>query len=315
MKFPEISVIMAVHNTEKYLTEAIDSILNQTFRNFEFIIINDVSTDNSLKIIKRYMKNDKRIKLINNIKNVGPAISRNNGLRIAKGKYIAIMDSDDISLPKRFEIQYDFLQKNTDIFLIGGQIIRIDEHGSYISKSNLILDERLIKEKLRREVCIFHPTIMFRNEGIHLYRKKFIYAQDYDFYLRLLSKNKRILNIPRILVKYRISPNAISWSKSGKQRALLEKAKEFYKQRLIYGKDDYKIFEPKSLSNIYKPNDKIILEAEMRANLKINDLKKVRIFYRKYFENYGFINKFTIYYILSLTNKKFINLLRKIISS
>ena len=107
---PKISVIMPVYNMEKFLAKAIDSILNQTINNFEFIIINDGSTDNSLNILKSY--NDKRIKIINNSKNLGIAKSLNKGKEVAVGEYIARQDADDISEPDRFFHQLDYLNKN-----------------------------------------------------------------------------------------------------------------------------------------------------------------------------------------------------------
>jgi glycosyltransferase involved in cell wall biosynthesis len=113
---PQISVIMAVYNGEKYLAEAIESILNQTFKEFEFIIIDDGSKDNSLNIIKRYAKKDSRIIIIKNEKNMKLAWSLNKGLKIARGKYIARMDSDDISLTDRLEKQYYFLEKKEIYF-------------------------------------------------------------------------------------------------------------------------------------------------------------------------------------------------------
>ncbi|MDD4353774.1 MAG: glycosyltransferase family A protein, partial [Candidatus Nanoarchaeia archaeon] len=137
MKNHRISVIMSAYNTERYIAEAIESILNQTFKDFEFIIIDDGSTDDSLKIIKRYVKKDRRIKLIHNKKNIGLTKSLNKGLKIAKGQYIARMDADDISLPQRFQIQYDFLEKNKDIFLIGTTAFLIDDKGDRLGRAHI----------------------------------------------------------------------------------------------------------------------------------------------------------------------------------
>ena len=133
MKTPKISVIMSAYNSEKFISKSIDSILAQTFKNFELIIINDSSIDKTKDIIETYRKKDKRIKIICNRQNLGPAKSRNRALKIAKGEYIAIMDSDDVSLPKRLEVQYHFLENNPDIFLIGGGAIKINESGEVIA--------------------------------------------------------------------------------------------------------------------------------------------------------------------------------------
>ncbi|MDD2913253.1 MAG: glycosyltransferase family 2 protein, partial [Candidatus Pacebacteria bacterium] len=111
---PKISIIMPVYNVETFLSEAIESVLNQTFYDFEFVIINDGSTDNSLEIIKNYEKKDSRIVLLDNKENLGITKSLNIGLNKARGEYIARMDGDDISEKERIEIQYDFLKKNRD---------------------------------------------------------------------------------------------------------------------------------------------------------------------------------------------------------
>ena len=117
IKTPKITVLMPVYNGEKYLKESIESILKQTFRDFEFLIINDTSTDESEKIIRSFK--DSRIKLIKNEKNIGLTKSLNKGLDLAKGEYMARMDADDISLPKRLEIQVAFMDKNPKIGVIG----------------------------------------------------------------------------------------------------------------------------------------------------------------------------------------------------
>lgn len=126
---PRVSVIMSVYNSEKYLEDSIKSILNQSFKDFEFIIVNDCSNDNSLKIINKYKENDVRIRLINNSKKINLANSLNKCLKVAKGKYIARMDADDISIKNRLEIQYNFMEENEDIFLCGGSAIVINEYG------------------------------------------------------------------------------------------------------------------------------------------------------------------------------------------
>ena len=126
---PEISVLMPVYNGDKFLAKAVNSILNQTFNNFEFIIINDGSTDNSLTILKSF--NDKRINIINNTENKGITFALNKGLKSAKGKYIARQDQDDISDPNRFLLQIEYLEKH-NIDLVDTNFIFIDENDHYI---------------------------------------------------------------------------------------------------------------------------------------------------------------------------------------
>ena len=314
MNNPKISIIMSVHNGEKYLDESILSILNQTYRDFEFIIINDCSTDNSLQIIGEYSKKDKRIVLISNKVNLGLTKSLNMGIKIAKGKYIARIDADDIALPERLKLQYGFLERNRDIYLVGSGAYNIDKNGKIITIRKSLTDVGEIKKKLINKNCLYHPTIIFRNEGF-MYREKFVYTQDYDLYLRLLSSNKKISNLSEPLIKYRINPDAISWTKKSKQKYFELKANEFYHQRLKYGKDDYDKFDPNDIISIDVENstDEFVLKSEIEGNFKSNKFRDVRKFCVKYFKNYGFYNKVIIYYILSFTGENFVNLIRKVL--
>jgi len=305
---------MSVYNGEKFLNESINSILNQTFRDFEFIIIDDYSTDNSLHVIKKYTKKDKRIVLIQGKKNIGLTKSLNKGLKIAKRKYIARIDADDIALPERLKKQYEYLEKNKDIFLVGTGAYNINKNGNIDTMKKPLTNPDLIEKTLYYKNCIYHPTIMFRNKG-YLYREKFIYSQDYDFYLRMLSDGKKLINIRDILIKYRINPKAVSFSQRAKQTLFAEKAKEFYYQRLKYGKDEYDKFNPKEIFdiNIEKSRDKMVLESEIKSSFRLNNFKKVRKFCKKYFKYYGVFNKTIIYYLLSFIGSKTINIIRKII--
>jgi glycosyltransferase involved in cell wall biosynthesis len=316
MNNPKISIIMAVYNSEKFLVEVIESILGQTFKDFEFIIINDCSTDNSLKIIKEYSEKDNRIKLLENNHNIGLTKSLNKGLQISKGKYIARIDADDVALNKRMEIQYNFLEKNKNIFLVGAGAYNFSSsvNAATTTTHKPLTDPLILKKELYKNNCIYHPTIMFRNEGF-LYREKFVYAQDYDFYLLLLSKNKNLSNIAEPLNKYRINDGAISWANKGKQKLFSLKAREFYHQRLKYGKDEYDKFNPNEILDIDVENtdNKVILESEIKASFKLNNFERVRIFCRKYFKNYGFLNKWLKYYLASFLGRRMVNILRRII--
>ena len=244
---PKISVIMSVYNCFPFLSESIKSVLVQPLKDFELIIVDDSSTDKSIEIIRKFMEKDKRIKLIKNKKNIGLTKSLNKGLKIAKGKYIARIDTDDISLPNRFQIQYQFMKENPNIFLTGGTAIIIDENEKEIKKYKPITNEGKLKKILKKCNAICHSTIMFKNEKNNFYREKFYYSQDYDFYLKMLSEGKRLLNIPDVLIKYRITPEAISSLQRTKQKLFAEKAKEFYLQRLKTGKDKYESFNPNDI--------------------------------------------------------------------
>ena len=300
MNHPKISVLMPVYNAEKFLNESIDSILNQTFKDFEFIIINDASTDKTDRIIKSY-KNP-MIKIINNKVNIGLTKSLNKGLGIAQGEYIARQDADDVSIPERLDKQYNYLEEHRQIFLVGTGVYYIDEKGNVKTIGKPLTGPELIKKTLFTNNCIYHPSIMFRNEENNFYREKFLYTQDYDFYLILLSNGKDLDNIKNPFIKYRINPDGISWVKKSKQKLFEIKAREFYNQRLKYGKDEYDYFDPNKIVSIdvEKSTDKIVLGAEIEASIQLNDSKRIRKFCQKYFKYYGFINKFFYYYLLSL---------------
>lgn len=317
MKALRVSVIMAVYNAEKFLDESIQSVLGQTLKDLELIIINDSSDDSSLEIIKKYKKKDNRIILINLQKNLGRAGARNRGLKIAKGKYIAILDADDVALPQRLEKQYSFLEENDDIFLVGSGAINIDEKGNILNTHKATADPNKIALELPKNNCIYHSSIMYRNNGQYLYREKFPYSQDYDLYLRILSDGEQIASLEEPLIKYRINSGAISWTKRAQQMMFAEKARDFYFQRLRYGKDEYDNFDPNEILNIdvEKSTNEAILEAEIKASFRINNFKKTRELCKKYFKYHGYLNKALLYYLLSFFNKSFINLVRRVIFS
>ena len=236
-----IVVLMSVYNEPlDWLKRSIQSILNQTFRDFEFIIVNDNPHRQELKdILKSYDNRDGRIRIIENCENLGPAGAKNKALRSAGGRYIAIMDADDISLPERLKSQYQFLEKNSDIFLVGTSVQITDQNG--------VLKEKVIKHKshklivndiLTGKLPFYHPTIMFRNEGFS-YRDKFTVTLDYDFYLVCLSKNKKFGNLKQVLLHYRVSDQSISMTKKQKQVVFKKLAFKFYSERIKTGKDSY----------------------------------------------------------------------------
>ncbi len=210
-----ISVIMSVYNGEKYLREAIESILNQTYKNFEFIIIDDYSSDASVSIISLY--NDPRIVLIQNKENLGLTKSLNIALGQAKGEFIARMDADDIALPDRLKIQLDYLEQNKDIVLIGSGTIIIDENGKEIGIKKSITDSRLLHFHMVFKNQIFHPTVLFRRKeivGILGYDESFKFAQDYDLWSRLIDKGYNLANVGMPLLKYRLHNSSITQGKT-----------------------------------------------------------------------------------------------------
>lgn len=203
-----VSVLMPVYNGEKYLKEAIDSILSQTYSNFEFLIIDDGSTDKSKEIIKSYK--DKRIRLIENETNLGLPKTLNKGLKLAKGKYIVRMDCDDISLPERIEIQVKYMDGNLDVGISGTRYIEL-ENGKVI---NLPTEFESIKIRLLFHCPINHPSVIIRKsiiiENTLFYdENKIGELEDYDLWLRS-SKFTEITNLAVPLVKYRTHENQLT---------------------------------------------------------------------------------------------------------
>lgn len=202
---------MSVYNGEKYLREAIESILNQTFIDFEFIIVNDGSTDNSLKIIKNY--SDERILIINNEKNIGLTKSLNKALKQAKGEYIARQDADDISLPNRFEKQVKHFEKHPEVVLVGTNVCLIDETGEIIEK-RVVSAKPSIKDLFKKN-RFSHGSVMIQKEIVDKlggYNELFKYSQDYELWLRI-AKCYEVRNLTQVLYKLRFHNENISFMK------------------------------------------------------------------------------------------------------
>ena len=200
---------MPVYNAEKFLRIAIDSILNQTFKDFEFIILNDGSTDSSLEIIRSY--HDCRIKLIHNEVNMGYCAKLNEGLEAASGKYIARMDSDDISLTQRLEKQVDFLETNIQYGLCCCNASVINENGLAINERMFFRDNTPLEWQLLWTNSIAHPSVMFRKKVIEdnnfKYDRELYPAEDYDLWCRMRAVTK-FYRFDDVLIKYRISSNS-----------------------------------------------------------------------------------------------------------
>lgn len=199
-----ISVIMSVYNGMPYLEEAVESILSQTYKKFEFIIVDDASTDNSWKYLKSLK--DKRIKLLKNSKNLGLTKSLNRALKSSNGYYIARMDSDDISYSNRFIEQLKFLEKNKEISLCGTWADLINDSGEIIGEKKYPTDPNKVYSALPFYQCVIHPTFFARRELFtHLkgYNPKFDFAEDYELLMRA-RKKFRIANVGKKLIKWRL---------------------------------------------------------------------------------------------------------------
>lgn len=220
-KKPKISVVMPFYNAEKFLDESIQSILNQTFTDFEFIIINDASTDNSNKIVQKYL-DDKRIIYIKNKENKGIVCNLNDGLKKARADVIARMDGDDISMPTRFEKQYNFLKNNPDISIVGTFAEVIDSNNIKIEKMTFATGPIIIKKQSLYRGPFLHPTVFFKKDVLNKiggYNSKFKYCQDIDIFLRILFAGFQGANLSDFLLKYR--KHSLSTDSNKREKAFL----------------------------------------------------------------------------------------------
>lgn len=213
---PLVSVVMSVYNGEKYLDEAIASILHQTYINFEFIIIDDGLNDESLNIIKKYQQSDSRIKLISR-ENKGLIDSLNEGIRHSCGEYIARMDADDISLVQRFEEQVKLMQAN-NLDVCGSHYYSIDESSNYTNASIMSLNYDLNKIILSKTVPFAHGSVMIKKDfllknklkyGLTQYNK----AEDYALWVQCVENGANISNVNEFLFKRRDLPSTLSKQK------------------------------------------------------------------------------------------------------
>lgn len=203
MKLPQVSILMPVYNTAPYLREAMDSMLSQTFTDFELIVLNDCSPDNAEEILDTY--DDPRIVRYRGEKNVGLSNVLNVGIEMARGKYIARMDSDDISLPNRLQVQVDYLETHPEIDLVSvGMRLFGAKEEVWIREQN--------PEKVKIE-ALFHSPVLhassvwrkdsFEKHGLR-FRQEMVPAEDYDLWTRALTKGLKLANLPEVLYKYRL---------------------------------------------------------------------------------------------------------------
>lgn len=215
---PKISVIMSVYNSQEYLKDAVESILNQSFREFEFLIIDDNSNDESLKILESFK--DKRIKLFKQNENKGLTFNLNFLIKNSQAPFIARMDADDIAERERLKLQYEFLIANPKFDLIGAKARIIDEKNDLKQKIEVPTSFDQVLSKIFLQNVFVHPTLMFTKNSIldvGLYDEKFKKAQDYHLIFRYIFKNYKITNLDEYLLNYRIHQNSISSSSTEEQ--------------------------------------------------------------------------------------------------
>lgn len=223
--FPEVSVVMSVYNAQQFLKRSVESILNQTFGDFEFIIVNDASSDTSEDVLKKYAEKDRRIKLLFFSQNIGLTKSLNKAIAMAEGKYIARQDADDISLPKRLEKQISFLKRGYDFCCCRS---RFQEDGSIHPKwFSVIFYKAIVKYKN----IFIHGSYCFKKslwQDIGGYDENLIFAQDYDFIIRIILKKYRIKYLFEPLYIAQKNAECISKKNNKEQYEYFKKIKRKY---------------------------------------------------------------------------------------
>lgn len=213
---PLVSIIVPCYNADKFLGKCIESIISQTYQNKELIIIDDCSTDKSFQISQKYSHEYPWIKVIKNIVNLGVADTFNVGIKQSKADYLARMDADDIMLPNRIEKQIDFLIKNPDVVIVGGQCQIVDSNDIEIGQKKFPLTDKAIKTMMFTSVPMQQPTIMINRTLVPsdqlVSKKRFSPAEDYDLFFSLARFGK-FANLPDTTIKYREHNTNISLTK------------------------------------------------------------------------------------------------------
>ncbi len=224
---PEVSVIMAAFNAERYIKKAVESIIRQTFKNWEMIIVDDYSDDATADIAREYEKKEKRIKVLRNGKRAGPAVSRNRAIKISTGKYIVVMDSDDIAMPERIEKQVKYMNENPKAAVAGSNAAVIDSENRITGFLIYPCNDRELRGLLCRRNTLCHSSAVIRREAMEaagFYDEDFYYAQDYRLWLSM-PENYEIRNINEVLQAWRENPAGISSGKEAVQLKFVIKAK------------------------------------------------------------------------------------------
>lgn len=274
---------MPVYNAEKYVKQAIQSILDQSYTHFELHIINDGSTDGSVDIIKSFT--DERIHLVENGTNLGLITTLNKGFDLSRGKYIARMDADDMAMPNRLKKQVEFLDENPEVGLYGSAYA--DLINSELGKKTVFLsDHDSLKSILFFNSCMAHPTVMLRTEVIKknelYYNPEFKHAEDYEFWVRLVEKTK-FSNSPKVLLQYRIHDKQISSTEKAAQQVVAAHVRLFMIEKLGIKPNENELYIHNSIGNklVLKGFDRVQQTEQwiiklIEANSKTHTVKELQ---------------------------------------
>jgi glycosyltransferase involved in cell wall biosynthesis len=274
---------MSVYNGEKYLRESVDSILNQTYENFEFIIINDGSNDASLDILGGYQSRDNRLLIVNQ-ENIGLTSSLNRAIKLTVSQYIARHDADDICAASRLEKQLRYMENHPEVAVVGclADVFDANEVVHKSTDPKFKLSPSGIKRYLAKKNLFMHGSAMMRKSCLAkagFYREFFRHSQDYDLWLRL-SKHFDLAILPEHLYQYRVTAEAVSASRCQAQKQYAELARKLHAERLATGKDSYDklvSFYPDGLPVREVPNKydyHIFLAGEFVSGNKLSQARK-----------------------------------------
>lgn len=287
---PLVSVIIPCHNAEKFAEISITSIINQSYQNLEIILIDDCSSDSTLRVLNCLAQSDARVYVVKNQSNLKIAGTLNKGLQLATGKYIARMDADDISYQERIKKQVDFLERNADVGMCGSAITLIDDLGNINGKIEYPSDTETIKAELLFGCPFIHPSVMIRKsvfESLEPYMENIIVGQDYELWLRIANKFK-VSNIAEPLLYYRWHGNNISSNNSQKVYADMRFAIEHNLSSIPFSKS-YETYHLKFLCGFwvqqttasevlgFKNWKKELLDLNQRLNY-VSDVALKRVF-------------------------------------
>lgn len=272
---PKVSILMASCNGEKYIRQSLDSITNQTFSDFELIVINDASSDKTPDILKEYAEKDSRICFCSNEKNEGLTVSLNIALKriSSDSQLICRMDDDDICMRNRLETQIKYFQQHKDIDVVGSNACIIDDENRIIGQRNVPAEHDKIMAALPRYNPMIHSSVMIKRDVLEKtggYNEKFRTSQDYELWFRLASIGVRFANIPENLLKYRETRSARR-RKSMKYRVNDFKIRKlgYRLLKLPFYKYIWLVF-PLLLGCVPMPIYKLLKKADPRGNIKIN---------------------------------------------
>jgi len=271
MADPLVSVVMAVRNGARHLRESLASVLKQDMPDFELIVVDDGSTDESPAILAEHAQADPRVRIHRVEEAEGQARALNVGLELARGRYVARHDDDDVALPWRLRVQTEFMARHPEYAICGGMARLIDRMGQVGELARRPVGERSVARVLADEGrnAVIHSSLMLRADCGMRYRERFLLAQDYDLLLRALSLRLRIINLPHVLLHLRVDPHRQNARKQFRQIAYREAAHRLYRERRDTGIDSYDqdTFAPCDIETLGTSSDSRLLRIAARLRL------------------------------------------------